>query len=91
MNIDIRNSFLNDVKKITDKTLKAEIERIVFIVKEATTVRDIPELRKMKGSKKGIFYRIKVGDYRIGVTIVNDTVTFFVCLPRKDIYKFFPN
>lgn len=29
-------------------------------------------------------------DYRIGVYADGDTVTFFLCMHRKDIYKFFP-
>ena len=88
MNTDIKNSFLRDIKKIIDPTLKEQIEQVILSVKEAKTTSDIPELKKLKGYK--IFYRIKVGAYRIGITIENDLVTFFVFMPRKDIYKLFP-
>ena len=70
--------------------LKAEIEQAILAVESAATTQDIPNLRKLKGNKKGIFYRIRVGSHRLGVTIENDVVTFVVCRPRKDIYKFFP-
>jgi len=34
-------------------------------------------------------WRIKIGDYRIGVEIKKDTVIFVRILHRKDIYKYF--
>jgi len=51
-------------------------------------MRDIPNLKKLNGYM--VYYRIKVGEYRIGITIVGDMVTFVKCFPRKDFYKHFP-
>ena len=90
MNTHFNNSFGRDLKKITDKNLKAEIKQAVLSIKNAQKISDIPELRKLKGYRKGIYYRIKVGSYRMGVTIEGDLVTFLRCLPRKDFYKYFP-
>ena len=90
MNTDFKKSFLNDVKKITEQSFKLEIEQAIISVENARTKKDIPNLRKLKGNKKGIYYRIKTGNYRIGVAIENNIVTFVVCMHRKDIYKFFP-
>ena len=90
MNCDLTKPFLNDLEKLSDPTTKAEVKRAVLAVKNAMTLRDIPKLRKLKGRKKGIFYRIRVGNYRIGVTIEGDLVTFARCLPRKNIYRDFP-
>jgi ribosomal-protein-alanine N-acetyltransferase len=36
------------------------------------------------------FYRIRVGDYRIGVAVEGDEVEFVRCLHRRDIYGYFP-
>ena len=90
MTTDFKKSFLKDIKKIKDKVLLAEIEQAILSVEDAATMHDIPRLKKLKGNKKGIYYRIKVGDYRIGVAIENETVTFAAFDNRKDIYKFFP-
>ena len=87
---DYKNAFLRDVKKITDTTVLLNIKEAMLSVEKAQSLRDIPELRKLKGFKKNIFYRIKIGNYRIGVTIQNDIVAFFACMHRKDIYNFFP-
>ena len=90
MNIDTKKSFFRDLKKITDPALKKEIEQIILTVAEAQTIDDIPELKKIKGYRNGIYFRIKAGSYRIGITIKENLITFKRCLPRKDIYKFFP-
>ncbi len=42
----------------------------------------------MKGSED--YYRIRLGDYRLGLRIEEGTVSFIRCLHRKDVYKYFP-
>ena len=88
MNIDPKRRFLKHLEKITDSTQKEEIGQVIETVKAAKTIKDIPRLRKLKGYK--IHYRIRVGDYRIGLTIVGDLVTLEACMKRKDFYKYFP-
>ena len=88
MNTRFKPLFFRHLKKITDKPLKEEIAQTIQSVEKAGEKNDIPGLKKMKGYK--IYYRIKVGDYRIGVTIENNIVTFSAFMHRKDIYKFFP-
>ena len=90
MNTDFKTSFLNDIKKVKDKSLLPKVEQSILDVEKAEKIQDIPELRKLKGDKKRICYRIKIDNYRIGVTIENNMVTFVIFKPRKDIYKFFP-
>ena len=88
MNIYKKPSFFRDIKKIIYPALKEQVEQAILSVQEAKTTRDIPELKKMKGYK--IHYRIKVGKYRIGVTIENDLATFEAFDHRKDFYKRYP-
>jgi len=88
MNINKKPSFFKDIKKITDPTLKERVEQAILSVENTQSLKDIPDMKKLRGYK--IYYRIKVGAYRIGVSIESETVTFFVFMHRKDIYKFFP-
>jgi len=88
MNIDKKPSFFKDVKNIINPTLKERVEQAILSVQDARSPKNIPNLRKMKGYK--IHYRVKVGSYRIGITIVGDMVTFEAFGHRKDIYKSFP-
>ena len=89
MNTDFKTSYGQDVKK-TSKALKARIKEAVKTVEEAKTMKDIPQLKKAKGCKKGISYRIRIGDYRIGVEIVGDMVTFTTFGHRNCFYNKFP-
>jgi mRNA interferase RelE/StbE len=36
------------------------------------------------------FYRIRLGEYRIGIELVDDEIIFTRFLHRKDVYKYFP-
>jgi len=40
-------------------------------------------------SKPG-YFRIKIGDFRIGLRTAEDTLIFLRCLDRKEIYRHFP-
>ena len=90
MNTRFENTYGRDLKKIANKAVKAEAKQAVLAVEKAVRPKNIPELRKLEGGKKDIYYRIRIRRYRIGITIVNDTVTFVRCLPRKIFYRHFP-
>jgi mRNA interferase RelE/StbE len=90
MNAIFKKSFLRDIKKIKDQAILDMIHQVILSVENAKTLQDIPELKKIKGAKKGIYFRIKVDNYRIGITYENKTITFVVFDGRKDIYKYFP-
>jgi len=91
MNTDFRPSFISSINKIKDTKLKKNIEQAIKSVEDARTIRDIPKLRKLEDDKKKpVYYRIRVGRYRIGVIIENNIVTFTIVKHRKDVYKFFP-
>jgi mRNA interferase RelE/StbE len=61
---------------------------MVEYIEKAQKLPDIANLKKLKGGR--IYYRIRVGEYRIGLTIENNTVAFVRCLNRKEIYRYFP-
>jgi len=88
MKVDIDKSFKKDTDTINDKSIKNKIAQSILNVQYAENTLQINNLKKMKGFLNE--YRIKVGDYRIGIRIENDTVKFLRFLHRKDIYKYFP-
>jgi mRNA interferase RelE/StbE len=55
---------------------------------DASTNSDIPNIKKLRGHSSA--YRIKLGDYRIGLFIEENTVIFAAFEHRKDIYNKFP-
>ncbi len=68
---------------------KKRLSELLILADSINRLVDIPNCRKMRGYKN--YYRIRMGDYRIGLELDNDTVVFKRYLHRKDIYKYFPN
>ena len=56
-------------------------------IRKAETSDQIPSLKRLKGAKA---YRIRIGDYRIGVLIEENTVEFISVGHRKEFYQTFP-
>ena len=100
MNVNFRNSFKKDLKKLKEKKLLAKILTIIENVEsiaENTEKDKIPKILKFsKMSGYSDKYRIRLDKYRIGITIENnekddfDILWFERFLHRKDIYKYFP-
>lgn len=88
MKTAFRKSFLKDIQKTTNPKLKNSIREVIQHVEDANDVSSIKNLKKLSGYKA--YYRIRLGDFRIGLEISNNTVTFVTFDNRKDIYKKFP-
>ena len=87
MKYDYENSYLRDAKKLSE-SLREPLQNVILSVKEAKTLKDIPNLKKLSGYNN--VYRIRIGDYRIGLYVEGDILIFARILPRKEIYRFFP-
>jgi mRNA interferase RelE/StbE len=86
--IKYQRRFLKELARIPPKRRK-QIEQFVF--KELPGMDSIFEsgkVEKMTGYPG--FYKVRFGDYRVGIRIKDDTVSFERVLHRKDIYRFFP-
>jgi mRNA interferase RelE/StbE len=88
MKAEFKASFLKAIKKIEDNLLKVEIKNAILNIESAENIRQINNLKKLKGYKQ--FYRIRIGSYRIGIKIEADTVIFVEIDHRKNIYRIFP-
>jgi mRNA interferase RelE/StbE len=88
MIIDYKASFLRDIKKLKDKKQAARLKEIISKIKSAKNLSEIKNLRKIEGFPN--HYRIKTGDYRVGMVLSDDTVILVRFLNRKEIYRYFP-
>jgi mRNA interferase RelE/StbE len=88
MKTEFLKQFYKDLNKITLQSTLNDILSSVKNVETATTLANIKNFKKLKGYKNA--YRIKIGDYRIGVFVENDIVEFARIVHRKDIYRVFP-
>ncbi len=88
MKVSFLARFSKDLDAITDPKVKADIKATIEQVKTAPSRKAILNLKKLQGYKTA--YRIRIGNYRIGVFIEKGTVEFARVVDRKDIYKVFP-
>ena len=90
MDIFFKPSFIKDFKKLPKGT-KADVRKICsedfLIAKNLTEIRQI-DIKLIRGFKN--YFRIRIGDYRIGFKKEDQVVVFMRVKHRKDIYKIFP-
>ena len=75
------------MKIAIDKSFEKDTN-CIEAVQKANTLKEIPGFKKLKGGT--VYYRIRIGDYRLGVIVKTNEITFVRCLHRKDIYSYFP-
>ena len=88
MKIKFESRFEKDLRKIKDKKVLSELKQIIIQCKTTANLSEINHIKKLQGYDT--FYRIRLGNYRIGIELSEDTIIFTRFLHRKDIYKFFP-
>jgi mRNA-degrading endonuclease RelE of RelBE toxin-antitoxin system len=85
MNVNYLPSFIKELKSLKSTPYFKPINTLVF---EEIPIIDIKNLKKLQGYDNA--YRIRVGDYRIGIIFQDGTVTFYRVLHRQEIYRYFP-
>jgi mRNA interferase RelE/StbE len=88
MRLLIDHSFSKDIQKIEDKKLLTKIASQIEVLKNCASPDKIVGLKKLKGFKQE--YRLRMGDYRIGLKIKGEDVILIRFLHRKELYKYFP-
>lgn len=88
MKVAFRKSFQRDLSAITDKRLLKRVKEVIEAVETTDSLTLLPNLKSLKGTRD--YFRLRVGDYRVGLVIQQETVVFVRFLNRKDIYRYFP-
>ena len=50
---------------------------------------DVSNVRRLN-TPSGIHYRVRIGEYRMGITVEGDVAVLVAFGPRDDIYRRFP-
>jgi mRNA interferase RelE/StbE len=87
--VRFKESFVRDLRHIKDKGLLTRVSELIELVEQAQHLGHVANLKKLGGG--GNYYCIMVGDYRLGLIVEGDAVTFVWFLHRKDIYRYFPS
>lgn len=88
MKLTFTKKFNKQVAKIASKELAEEIIAVITEAENAAIISEISNIKKLSGFK--LYYRIRIGDYRIGLFLNGDTLEFAAFDHRKDTYKHFP-
>ena len=72
MIIEFTSRFSKDLDKINQASVKKDISDIIYEVKIAANLSEIKNIKKLKGHSTA--YRIRTGDYRIGLFVENGVV-----------------
>lgn len=89
MKTEYKPSFLKDLKALKSTPSFETIKALAFTeIPNLQKFEDIGNLKRLKGDDNA--YRIRIGDYRLGIFFDGETVIFARVLHRKDIYRYFP-
>jgi mRNA interferase RelE/StbE len=81
--------FSKDLDHIaTDRELKKRLLQLIDQIKQIESLAELENVRKIQGYDG--YFRIRLGDYRLGVKITDNGLEVLRFLHRKDIYRRFP-
>jgi len=82
-------SFIKDLKALKSSPIYGTVCKLCFEeLPQYSAITEIRNLKKLKSFDNA--YRIRVGNYRIGFFLIDETVTFTRVLHRSKIYRYFP-
>ncbi len=88
MIITYEKSFLKDIKKLDNQNIAKKLKDILINFENSDNFQGFQNIKKLKNFD--IYYRIKIGDYRLGFKYENNQISIIRFLHRKNIYKLFP-
>ena len=88
MQVEFLSKFSNDIDRISQKSIRTKVAKLIRLMESESELNNIPNLKKLVGHKSA--YRVRLGDYRVGFFYESRKVIFARIVHRKDIYKVFP-
>jgi mRNA interferase RelE/StbE len=89
LQVTFTKTFLKDLAKVVPVNRRQQIEKFVFEdLPVLSSIENAGNIEKMTGYKN--HYKVRFGEYRVGLLKSNNTIELHRVLNRKEIYKFFP-
>ena len=89
MKVLYAKALLKDLEAVSRNTgVKKKLSKLIETLKAIDTLDGIRHIKKIEGYD--CYYRLRIGDYRLGLKISEDTVELIRFLHRRDIYRRFP-
>lgn len=82
--------FEKDFKKLPNdvKDKVTEVYHTFLKTTNKDELQKLPPMKKLTGHKN--YYRFRIGDFRIGISIVENTIYLHRVLNRREMYRYFP-
>ncbi|MDJ0634419.1 MAG: type II toxin-antitoxin system RelE/ParE family toxin [Xenococcaceae cyanobacterium MO_188.B29] len=89
MKVEYRQLFLKDLKKLKKQPIYERVFNLAFeIIPNTKDLKDLSSVKVLKGYPNR--YRIRVGNYRVGIEVSGEQVEMMRVLHRRDFYRYFP-
>jgi len=88
MKVEVLKSFEKDIDRVATKKLALQIAEVIAEFEGCKSISEVSNLKKMKS--KGNYFRVRIGNYRLGLKFEKDVITLIRFMHRKDIYTYFP-
>lgn len=88
MIITYNRGFKKDLEKIKDAKLKEALKEKIVELKDKQDLSQVRGVKKISGHPTA--YRIRIGQFRLGLFYSNRKVSLQRFVKRNDIYKVFP-
>ena len=88
MKVIYQECLKKDIKKIKNKKVLTSLKNLFLKLEESENLFEVPNVRKMTGYSRA--YRIRQGDYRLGIYYSDNIVIVMHFDTRDNIYKIFP-
>lgn len=89
MKVLYSKTFSKDIDKINHlPSVKRNLKETLAQLKQGSSLADIPGIRKLQGHDK--YYRIRIGEYHLGIKAETTHIEVVRFLHRKEVYRNFP-
>ena len=88
MIVEPSRQFIRDVRRLGSGQIRQRLNRTIQELIETADITAVNGVRRLRA--EGQHYRIRIGDYRLGITMDGETAVLRRFLPRGEIYRYFP-
>lgn len=88
MELEYEVGFRRDLRRLRNAALRVRVERTIADLEAASAITAISGVESIRGHSG--YYRIRIGDYRLGMAVEGEALVLVRFLHRRDIYRSFP-
>ena len=88
MQVEFTPRFSRDMRQVRSTVVRHQVIEKIRELEAANNLFDVAGVSRLTSA--GRFYRIRIGNYRMGLSTESDIVILERFLPRDQIYRYFP-